>query len=77
MPWLASLITDYQLHRRRFVIACIAIAVGLILLATSVPDASGTWKLHDVSGAVMGFVTTLHFARMAWQEWARMKETPR
>jgi hypothetical protein len=74
MPWLATLITDYQLHRRRLVLACICVVCALALLTD---DALGiVTGLNVKLGLLLALegLIAVYFARMALRELARMKD---
>ena len=77
MHWIAALITDYQLYRRRFVVACVGIVCALALTVSAVLHFFGTLTRRDILSGAFGLVLALHFGRAAFREWSRMKEASR
>lgn len=77
MPWLATLITDYQLHRRRLVLACIGLLCVLALFVDGVVGVAG--GMTAKRALLLGFdsVMVVYFVRMALREVSRMKNASR
>lgn len=72
MSWIAALITDYQLRRRQFVIACIGLLCGLAMFVAGAVDAA-RGAPRGFAAAGLGFVMTIYFVRVVLREWTRMR----
>lgn len=72
MSWIAALITDYQLRRRQFVVACIGLLCGVAMFVAGAVDAVRGAPRGFVAGG-LGFVMTIYFVRVVLREWNRMR----
>ena len=72
MSWIAALITDYQLRRRQFVVACIGLLCGLAMVVAGMVDGA-RGAPRGYAGGALGLVMTIYFARAVVREWNRMK----
>ena len=77
MPWLATVITDYQLYRRRLVLACIGLVCVLALFVDGVVGVAEGLPVERA--LLLGFdcLMVVYFVRMAFREVARMKNASR
>lgn len=77
MPWNAAQISDYQLHRRRLLLACIGAVLAVAMVADLGLSSGGNFELRREAICAFYLIMLLYFARMALREWRRMKVASR
>ena len=77
MPWNAAHITDYQLYRRRLIVASVGIALAAGMLADTVISSGGNLTGRDLRSGVSWTVALVFFAYRAFRELSDMRTASR